>query len=133
MERLFVDTSAWFAHVNRSDPDHAAVRDTLRRFDGRLVTSNFVFDEIVTLLAARSGHAAAATVGGLLLDPRVVDLLRITSADERESWRLFLDRPDKGYSYTDCTSFVTMRRLGIESAAALDDDFAREGFRVVPP
>ena len=27
MERLFVDTSAWFAYANRKDPDHAAVRE----------------------------------------------------------------------------------------------------------
>ena len=132
MEQLFVDTSAWFAHVNRSDPDHAAVRDVLRRFGGRLVTSNFVFDETITLIAMRSGHTAAGKVGATLLDARVVDLIRITAADERQAWKLFLDRPDKTYSYTDCTSFVLMRRLGIGSAAALDEDFAREGLRAVP-
>jgi hypothetical protein len=132
MERLFVDTSAWFAHVNRSDPDHASVRDVLRRFEGRLVTTNFVFDEIVTLIAARSGHAPAATVGRLLLDGKVADLVRVTATDEREAWTLFVDRPDKSYSYTDCTSFTVMRRLGVHRAATLDEDFAREGFDTVP-
>gem|GEM_PF-6582840 len=29
MERLFVDTSAWFAYVNKSDPDHEKVRRRL--------------------------------------------------------------------------------------------------------
>ena len=91
-----------------------------------------MFDETITLIAMRSGHTAAAKVGATLLDARVVDLIRITAADERQAWKLFLDRPDKTYSYTDCTSFVLMRRLGIGSAAALDEDFAREGFRAVP-
>ena len=36
------------------------------------------------------------------------------------------------YSFTDCTSFVLMRRLAIEEVATLDADFTREGFRVCP-
>ena len=45
---------------------------------------------------------------------------------------MFLNRPDQAYSYTDCTSFVSMRRLRLDRAAALDQDFRREGFAVVP-
>lgn len=66
------------------------------------------------------------------LDSDEVELLRVTADDERSAWQLFLGRPDKKYSFTDCTSFVVMRRLGITTAAALDDDFVREGFRIVP-
>lgn len=132
MQRLFVDASAWLALVNRADADHDRVRSVLRSFEGRLVTSNFVFDETVTLCRYRLGHAVAATVGDTLLDPDTVDLVRVTSADERTAWELFIDRPDKTYSYTDCTSFVLMRRLGVEQVAALDEDFRREGFDVRP-
>jgi predicted nucleic acid-binding protein len=133
VKRLFVDTSAWLAYVNRSDEAHPATRDALRAFEGRLVTSNFVFDETVTLCRYRLGHPTALLVGGLLRDPDAVDLVRITAADERGAWELFADRADKQYSFTDCTSFALMRRLGLEDAAELDADFAREGFRVVPP
>ena len=38
----------------------------------------------------------------------------------------------KTYSYTDCTSFVVMRRLGLHTAIALDADFQREGFALLP-
>ncbi|MHC4137096.1 MAG: hypothetical protein ACYTDU_05895 [Planctomycetota bacterium] len=37
-----------------------------------------------------------------------------------------------GGEAADCTSFVLMRRLGIEQAASLDAGFAREGFVVLP-
>lgn len=47
-------------------------------------------------------------------------------------WDLFQARGDKSYSFTDCTSFALMRRLGLEEAVALDADFRREGFRVLP-
>ena len=132
MERLFVDTSAWLAFANRKDRDHGRVRDALKRFDGRLVTSNFVFDETVTLCHARLGHGTALLVGGLLRDSDVAELVRVGSHDEREAWRLFQDRPDKGYSFTDCTSFALMQRLEIIRAATLDADFSREGFQAMP-
>ncbi len=132
MERLFVDTSAWFAHVNRRDPDHDAMRRALRAFAGRLVTSNLVHGEAVTLCRYRLGHPAAVRLGETLLDPDVVDLVRATAEDEAEAWRLFVERDDKEYSFVDCASFVLMRRLAIDRAAALDDDFVREGFRILP-
>jgi predicted nucleic acid-binding protein len=130
--RVFVDTSAWFAFVNRDDPDHGAVRNLLESAPGMLVTSNYVFDETVTLCMHRLGHDAAVRVGDVLLDDAVVDLIRATPADEAEGWKLFRGREDKRYSFTDCVSFVMMKRLRIASAAALDDDFHREGFRVEP-
>jgi len=132
MRRLFVDASAWLAFANRVDESHAEVADVLRAFPGRLVSSTYVFDETVTLCRYRLGHPAAAQVGDTLLDPDTVDLVRITPADQREAWDLFLARPDKAYSFTDCTSFVLMRRLGIDEVASLDDDFRREGFTVRP-
>ena len=131
-QRVFVDTSAWFAFANRRDPEHKAVREILRRKELRLVTSNFVFDETVTLCSSRLGHAAAARVGAVLRENPMIDLVRLTAEDESRAWDLFRDRPDKDYSFTDCTSFVLARRMSIEECLALDDDFAREGFRTLP-
>jgi hypothetical protein len=132
MEHAFVDTSAWFAYANRHDPDHTRLRTALQTFQGRLVTSNFIFDETVTLCLYRLGHQVAAAVGAVLLDAAVVALLRVTPEDEQSAWALFLARPDKTYSYTDCTSFVLMRRLRVQRAIALDTDFQREGFLLLP-
>jgi predicted nucleic acid-binding protein len=65
-------------------------------------------------------------------DESHVDLVRVRPSDEEDAWRLFKDRSDRSYSFTDCTSFVVMRRLGLPHATALDEDFRREGFEVVP-
>ena len=132
IERVFVDTSAWFAYANRRDPDHRAVREVFRRKGLRLVTSNFVFDETVTLCLYRMGHGTASKVGAVLRDNPLVDLVRVTAEDEARAWELFGKRVDKNYSFTDCTSFVLMRRLALDTSLALDDDFAQEGFATVP-
>jgi hypothetical protein len=131
-ERHFVDTGAWFAYVNAADPDHGRVRLILDRSPGRVVTSSYVLDETVTLAQARLGHRQAVSVGRALLNLAVVELLSITPADERAAWALFEKRADKSYSFTDCTSFVLMRREKIAMAVALDEHFSREGFAVVP-
>jgi hypothetical protein len=133
MKRTFVDTGAWFAYTNRRDPDHRGVKRAFADLDGRLVTSSYVFDETVTLCRYRLGHKFAVSVGRALLDPDVVDLVRITTDDERRAWELFESRADQEYSFTDCTSFALMRRLGIDTALAVDSDFAREGFVTIPP
>lgn len=132
IELLFVDTSVWFAFVNKRDPEHASTHRLFDAFPGRLVTSNYVFDETVTLCSKRLGHETAVRVGEILLDPDVVELVSASRADERGAWELFRSRGDKTYSYTDCVSFTIMSRLGIGKAAALDEDFQREGFEVLP-
>jgi predicted nucleic acid-binding protein len=132
MKRAFVDTGAWFAYVNRKDPDHRAVKRALEAFVGRLITSSYVFDETVTLCRYRLDHRTATEVGRTLLDPATVDLVPITPGDEREAWNLFLARADQEYSFTDCSSFALMRRLGLDTAIAVDDDFAAEGFVTLP-
>lgn len=131
MEKVFVDTSAWFAYVNRGDRDHQKVRAVLRSFSGRLVTSNFVFAETVTLCLYRLGHSIAAKVGKTLLSADEIELIRLEPADEGIAWDLFLQRPDKIYSFTDCTSFVIMRKLKLQRAISLDADFQREGFETL--
>lgn len=132
MERLFVDTSAWFAFANRKDRDHARVKMVFRQFEGRLATSNYILDETVTLSLFRLGHTVAARIGAVLLDSDTVDLMRVTPDDEQAAWALFCQRADQHYSFTDCTSFALMRRLQVFTALALDEDFRTEGFRIVP-
>lgn len=132
MERLFVDTSAWFAYANRKDPQHRRVGEAFHTFSGRLVTSNFIFDEIISLCLYRLGHQTARAVGSVLLDPNEVDIVRIIVEDERAAWEIFCHRPDQRYSFTDCTSFALMRRLGLTTALTLDADFRAEGFAVAP-
>jgi len=133
VERVFVDTGAWFAYINASDPDHRRVRAVLDTPPGRLATTNYVFDETVTLTQARLGHHRAVIVGRTLRDPALVEVIHVSPPDEGVAWVLFERRPDKSYSFTDCTSFVVMRRHRMERAVSLDAHFSQEGFVVLPP
>ena len=132
MERIFVDTGAWFAFFNKADPDHEGVAEILFDWEGRLLTSDYVFDELVTLLRYRVSHGAARKAGEALLDDKIVLLVAVDQSDLDQAWVQFVREGDKRYSFTDCTSFAVMRRLDVSTAAAVDMDFRRAGFRVLP-
>jgi uncharacterized protein len=104
----------------------------LEEHEGRLATSSYVFDETITLTRARLGHDRAVTVGRVLLHPATVEMLDVGPGEFNAAWRLFEQRSDKAYSFTDCTSFVLMRREGLRTAVALDEHFSQEGFIVLP-
>lgn len=132
MKRLFVDTGAWYALADRNDPDHERVADCLQTYGGRLVTTNFVFDETVTLLRYRLGFTAAKAFGTQLLKGDAASVLPVARGDEARAWDIFTRYRDKSFSYTDCTSFAVMQRLKLQAAAAIDDDFRAYGLQCLP-
>ena len=44
---------------------------------------------------------------------------------------VYRDRPDKGYSLTDCISFLVMGDFGLKDALTADEHFRQAGFRAV--
>jgi uncharacterized protein len=132
VKRLFVDTGAWYALADRKDPDHHRVADCLEDETGRLVTTNFIFDESVTLIRYRLGFAAAKTFGDSLLRGDFATLLPVRRQDEARAWDIFTRYRDKSFSFTDCTSFAVMQRLKIASAVAIDEDFRAFGMNCLP-
>jgi uncharacterized protein len=50
---VFVDTRAWFAAVVPSDPNHPQAASWLAANSEVLITTDYVIDEILTLLRAR--------------------------------------------------------------------------------
>ena len=49
---IFVDTSAWFAAIVPSDPNHPHATSWLAQSSEPLLTTDYVIDEILTLLRA---------------------------------------------------------------------------------
>jgi predicted nucleic acid-binding protein len=132
VKRVFVDTSGWYAYVRRDDPAHEGASAALQRWEGRLVTTDYVFDETVTLARARLGSAAAEKIGETLLDPSVAEIVRLLPEDFEDAWELFKKGKDKAWSFTDCTSFAVMRRLRLSAAVATDKHFRQAGFEALP-
>ena len=129
---LFVDTSGWYDLLFPGSPRHQEILELMRQADARFVTSTYVLDELVALLLARSDHATAARAGSHIRAAAEVRVEHPDATEELKAWSLFLDRPDKRYTLTDCLSFVMMRRLGVDTAIATDEHFRQEGFATLP-
>ncbi len=130
---VFVDTGAWFAAFVPTDPDHAGARHWLDQNTAPLLTTDYVIDELLTLLLVRGERVRALRIGGALLGGSIADMHWITRDDVQTAWQTFRQFSDKGWSFTDCTSRVVMQRLGIGRAFAFDDHFRQFGIATVLP
>ncbi len=120
---VFVDTSAWYALLDESDADHASAVKFKESLTHSLITTNYVADETITLTKNRLSYGVAVEIGEKLWNESIATLVRVTSLDERKAWEIFVKHKDKGFSFTDCTSFAVMERLGIIEAFAFDEHF----------
>ena len=93
----------------------------------RLLTTNFVIDETITLVLVRKGYQAAVDLGEQLWSEEQARIVWLSRADQRAAWQLFKRYSDKEFSFTDCTSFVVMERLGLTHAFAFDEHFDQTG------
>jgi predicted nucleic acid-binding protein len=139
LDHAFVDTSFLVARFSQRDRNHRLAAKFLdaQRQPGadvlRLVLSDFVFDETVTTLRFRAGrHDVAAAAGRVILESKAFDRVSVEAPVFQAAWSLFLERPDKHWSFTDCTSFALMENLDLRKALAFDRNFAEAGFAVLP-
>ncbi len=135
MRRLFLDTGYLIA-LEAADDQHHQIASShwanLTKSLPSLVTTSYVFDEVVTFFNSRGRHVKAVEIGNLLLASPSVQMLHIDEPLFDEVWRYFIRHSDKWYSLTDCASFVVMKRLRIRTALTFDKHFEQAGFATVP-
>ena len=135
MSQVFLDTGYVLALELSNDQNHrAAVRHwrSLRKRLPPLVTTSYVFDEVVTYFNSRGHHAKAIEVGNRLLTSTSVQFVQVDEKLFKEGWEYFQLHKDKDYSFTDCISFVVMKTFSIETAFAFDQHFVQAGFQKLP-
>jgi predicted nucleic acid-binding protein len=131
---VFVDTSGWYAVINRRDALHGRAQGLIRRTlraGHRLVTTDYVVDEACTLAKARAGSAAATRLLDLLRDTRFVEWEWVGSDRFARAEARFRKHADQGFSFTDCTSFEIMAERALRAALTSDADFRIAGFEAL--
>ena len=63
MSGIFVDTGAWFARFVPTDPDHPAAKVWLDHNTSPLITTDYIVDELLTLLKVRGEYQRALEIG----------------------------------------------------------------------
>jgi predicted nucleic acid-binding protein len=132
---LFIDTGYLLALELANDQNHQVAQQhwqSLLDMLPPLITTSYVLDETVTFFNSRGYHAKAVEVGNNLLYSPSVQLIYVDESLFQAGWQLLQRHQDKRYSLTDCISFVTMRKLGIDTALAFDRQFVQAGFHLLP-
>ena len=130
---IFVDTGAWFASLIPTDPDHASAVAWLKSNNSRLLTTDYVIDETLTLLKARGEKKRALILGARFFSSGLADIHKINESDLMLAWETFERFADKDWSFTDCTSKIVIEQLSIKQAFAFDHHFKQFGtVQVVP-
>jgi hypothetical protein len=134
MRQILVDTSAWDALADGSDPNHKTAllfRDAIAGHC-RLVVTNYILDELYTLLLLNIGYQHTVDFKrqlDVLVQEGVPEVVWVSEDIAVEAWAVFERfNVDKQWSFTDCVSYVVMKQRGIPEAFAFDHHFAPMGF-----
>lgn len=131
-ERVFVDTSAFYALMDRSDNNYEQAAGLWKYFlekDFYLTTSNYVIVEMLALLQSRLGFEAANLWFRDMLS--LAEVLWIEGSIHNLAYELWLSLGRRKLSFVDCVSFVTMRHYKVEKVFVFDRHFEEQGFEIV--
>lgn len=135
--KIFLDTSALIAYYNVDDQYHAEASETMEKIKRgeipltRFYTTDYVLDEMLTFIeCVLERHELAVEVGEALQTSPFTTIIRIDEDIFTEAWNMF--KKSRGYSFTDCTSFIVMKKYGITYAFTFDKYFRGVGFQSIP-
>jgi len=135
MTALFIDTSAFIALIDKDDQYHAQAREFYQKKLSppfKLITTNFVVCETINFLRARLPLKYAVAYRDDIISSKIASIIHITPDMENSAFNVMKRHKDKNYSFTDCTSFVVMKDLGITNSFTFDEHFRQMGFIVFP-
>lgn len=138
---VFVDTGVFYAHHDRDANRHefaerALVEVLTSSSYGRAVTSEYVFDEAVTLTLRRTGRVAdAIELGRRILGegyPDVIDVLHTTPTEFAHAFDVFTRYDDQRLSFTDAMTVALVDTHDVDAVLSFDDDFDGIADRLAP-
>jgi len=129
--QIFADSFYLLALFNGRDAAHERAVAASKRLQGILVTTDWILVETADALSDPMNRVRCVQfIDDLRRSARVeVEPLSRTLLDA--GWDLYRQRPDKGWSLTDCISFVVMQNRQITEALTGDRHFVQAGFQAL--
>jgi len=134
MEKIFLDTSFLIAYHNRKDENHEKVARWVRNIRKERISfliSDYIFDEVLTVLLVRGSKELSIEAGRRILESDRIILIRVDDIVFDRAWEIYQNYSDKNWSFTDCTSYVLMKGLNILKGVSFDEHFRQFGFEIV--
>jgi uncharacterized protein len=128
---VFADSFYFLALFNPSDAAHDAAVMASKELPGLIATTDWVLTEVADALSDPKNREDCVR---FLDDVRTASRIIVEPASRslfEDGWELYGSRGDKGWSLTDCISFVVMRDRKIGEALTGDHHFEQAGFRAL--
>ena len=123
--KVFIDTGAFCALAIPKDQFNSPAKTIHKQiFDKKthIYSSNYVLDEVYTLLKTRSNHTISVKfMDEIQKSPLII--LCVTEDIEEAAKSIFRKFVDKRLSFTDCTSFALINHFHIRAVFAFDEHF----------
>lgn len=132
IESVFVDTSAFYAIVNKGEAYHSKITEFIKNNKCLLVTTNLVFAETISLITKRLGKNVAADFGSGLRNSERLNIYYLSENYQKEAWDLFVYYKDKDFDYIDATCFTFMKKMDINKVLSFDRHFKQMNFEILP-
>lgn len=130
---IFVDTSAFLAILNKEDNNNAGAAELLATFvetGKELFCTNYIIVESYALIQRRLGMEAIRDFQKEILPS--IKIVWLGSEEHKQIVARFISDNRRNLSFVDCSSFETLKRLGIKSVFTFDKHFREQGFDVIP-
>ncbi len=129
---IFIDTGVFYAHHDKDASRHDVGVTALNRIltaddHGRAVTSDYIYDEAVTVTHRRTGRIDAAIELGRRIRgdgyPDAIDLLHSSVARFDDAIDIFETYDDHELSFTDAMTIALVEYHEVDGVLSFDDDF----------
>ena len=130
-ERFLLDTFFVQALLNRRDQYHEKAKEFWPRVKTatEVWITEAVLVEIGNALSAANRQGASEFIGNIYVRPDAnIRLAKVDTPLMQRALKLYTDRPDKTWGFTDCISFVVMEETDLQAAATGDSNFQQAGF-----
>ena len=132
---IFLDTSFLVAYIVDKDTNHekavSLMKEIVEGEHGSAITSEYVFDETVTVVLVRSKSLDSAVRTGDLIKESI-PVLEVGNNIFEASWKRFRNQKNTKFSFTDCTILEMVESNHLDKLATFDREFeGADNFRVV--
>lgn len=135
MQEIFADTAHWIALQLPEDELHEAAIGLLDFLSSgiKIITSELVLFEFLNHFSGRgkASRKTAVDTWHQLHSSSIVSVVPATDALLNEAVKHYHKHLDKGWSFTDCSSFAIMWDRKIHDALTHDHHFVQAGFRAL--
>ena len=127
MDKVFIDANIFVAYSNERDVHHKNAKQILEENLKIAITSDHVFDEVLSVIARKVNRDQAIKIGTYILEAEII-VARTNEAVFQKAWQLFQKEP---LSFTDCTIIELMNAAEMKKIATFDKGFENKGLEIV--